>query len=825
MKNCFSQRVVVLFIFFVLNVSTIFAADVTITVDAASPIRTIPMTMYGGNLTAWDGAQSGSNSTFNNLLKASGRKYLRWPGGSWGDAFLWNDMEGPNNSKTWIVSYPETLNLLNILSQPGQTVPPTLQPIVNFPGYWFDTLQDDTPGDETNLNYAVAHRNAVNAAAAWVQDQTSRTPCAQYWEIGNETGGPWEAGYFATISGTYYGNYFADFWLAMKAVNPNIKIGANAEPYHGLQPWGWYQGYWTYDTLIAAAAKNAIPDYLIIHQYPGSYEPASYNPTLLADRVNDIAQFTANMDGIVANALGPSRVGQIRYWMTEWDGGNDDDDAYQRREAYVNAMFHVQYIMEMCKYNWEGSNAWAQWEYGSNYFVYPVWYVHPLLINCFGRDMVQSSDTHSLVRSYAALDDQDDLTVLIVNNSPTASLTADINISGFLAGAGGQRWMTEPAGTLVTGGINNQDLNNISINGTVHPDPLTVSSLPSQNFISGNSFSLTLPASCIMFLKVPAGTGDLTPPAAPTGLSLDLTGIAAELNWDDNSEPDLGGYNVYRSTTSGGGYVKLNGVILTASQYTDYTTVGMQTYYYVVRAVDTSWNESANSNERSVSIPRTAMGTILRQWWTNVPGTAVSNLTSNANYPNNPTGLQQINLLEAPINWADNYGTRIRGYVYPPATGSYTFWIAGDDNCQLWLSTNGTAANKVLIAQVSDWTDSREWTKYASQRSAAKTLLAGQKYYIEVLHKEGTGGDNIAIAWSGPGIEQQVIPGRYLSPWLTGLYGDFDGSGEVLLNDFVEFADAWLSGNCALTSGIDLNGDCFVDLYEFASFAANWLSN
>ena len=37
---------------------------------------------------------------------------------------------------------------------------------------------------------------------------------------------------------------------------------------------------------------------------------------------------------------------------------------------------------------------------------------------------------------------------------------------------------------------------------------------------------------------------------------------------------------------------------------------------------------------------------------------------------------------------ADNYGTRMRWYITAPATGNYTFWIAGDDNSELWLSLN-----------------------------------------------------------------------------------------------------------------------------------------
>jgi hypothetical protein len=164
----------------------------------------------------------------------------------------------------------------------------------------------------------------------------------------------------------------------------------------------------------------------------------------------------------------------------------------------------------------------------------------------------------------------------------------------------------------------------------------------------------------------------------------------------------------------------------------------------------------------------TVTGSILRQWWTGISGTAISNLTSNANYPNNPSGSGQLSSLEAPTNWADNYGTRIRGYIHPAASGSYTFWVAGDDNTELYLSTSDNPASATRIAYVNGWTNSREWNKYSTQQSATINLVAGQKYYIEVLHKEATGGDNIAVAWQGPGITQQVIAGTYLSPFVPG---------------------------------------------------------
>lgn len=324
---------------------------------------------------------------------------------------------------------------------------------------------------------------------------------------------------------------------------------------------------------------------------------------------------------------------------------------------------------------------------------------------------------------------------------------------------------------------------------------------------------------------LPPPGSDTTPPSAPTGLSANLDGISVVLDWTNNTEGDMQGYNVYRSITFGTGFVKLNGSLITDSLYTDTSTARNKTYYYIIKAVDTFWNESGASGEQVITIPMTGPGSILREWWTGISGTAVSNLTSSSNYPDNPTGREQIRLLEGPVDWENTYGTRIRGYLYPPTTGSYTFWIAGDDNCQLKLSTDGSPADAVIIAQVTNWTNSREWTKYSSQTSSPVTLTAGHKYYIEVLHKENTGGDNIAVAWQGPGITQQVISGRYLSPWLVGLYGDFDDSETVTIADLAELTGAWLDNNCTGTAQIDLNGDCIVDFYEFFQFARNWLTS
>ncbi|HJS53571.1 MAG TPA: PQQ-dependent sugar dehydrogenase [Chitinophagaceae bacterium] len=159
-------------------------------------------------------------------------------------------------------------------------------------------------------------------------------------------------------------------------------------------------------------------------------------------------------------------------------------------------------------------------------------------------------------------------------------------------------------------------------------------------------------------------------------------------------------------------------------------------------------------------------GLINYQIWNGIKGTAVSNLTSNSNYPGNPSSTGTRSLFEMPTNFGNNIGLRMNGYICPPATGSYVFWIASDASGELWLSTTSSPANKVKIAFNTSSTSYRQWNKYASQKSTPINLTAGQVYYVEALMKESTGGDNLSIGWAKPGQSTaapgEVIPGTYL---------------------------------------------------------------
>ncbi|HEY1788776.1 MAG TPA: GLEYA domain-containing protein, partial [Verrucomicrobiae bacterium] len=136
-------------------------------------------------------------------------------------------------------------------------------------------------------------------------------------------------------------------------------------------------------------------------------------------------------------------------------------------------------------------------------------------------------------------------------------------------------------------------------------------------------------------------------------------------------------------------------------------------------------------------------------------------------YPNDPTERSFLTSFEAPPDLKTYYLDRIRGYLHPPATGQYTFWIASDDAGEFFLGTNASPESMREIASnvIGNATRAREWDRYPSQRSKPVMLKAGEVYYVEALRVQNYGSDNLAVAWKGPGIERAIVDQRYLTPW------------------------------------------------------------
>lgn len=133
----------------------------------------------------------------------------------------------------------------------------------------------------------------------------------------------------------------------------------------------------------------------------------------------------------------------------------------------------------------------------------------------------------------------------------------------------------------------------------------------------------------------------------------------------------------------------------------------------------------------------------------------------------------------------DGYGQWVRGYILPPETGGYIFYVTGDDHVDFYLSASGPPEGKTRVAGVPGWTSPDEWDKFpADQVSQTITLTQNQAYYFEVFHREGGGGDHFHVAWKRPSMlmgERETIGGEYLSPTGVSLQDLQQGGERVFL--------------------------------------------
>jgi len=178
-----------------------------------------------------------------------------------------------------------------------------------------------------------------------------------------------------------------------------------------------------------------------------------------------------------------------------------------------------------------------------------------------------------------------------------------------------------------------------------------------------------------------------------------------------------------------------------------------------------------------IQIFATNYSSVVQEIWTAVPGTNVADIPTST-----PASLTNtLPTLEGITNYGDNYGERVRGYFIAPVTGNYYFWIAGSDSAQLWISDDNQPVNKVLRAWVTptnnptapgqNGTSSRQWNVQSSQQSGWLTLVAGQPYYVEILHKAGAGtNDNWSVAWLQDPTGTNNVPAGVTPNYLLSRY-------------------------------------------------------
>jgi hypothetical protein len=159
---------------------------------------------------------------------------------------------------------------------------------------------------------------------------------------------------------------------------------------------------------------------------------------------------------------------------------------------------------------------------------------------------------------------------------------------------------------------------------------------------------------------------------------------------------------------------------------------------------------------------------VVQEIWNGVPGSYVTNIPVDTP----PSSTNVIGLLAGDPSYGVDYGERVRGFFTAPVTGNYYFWISGGDSAELWLSNDGTPANKVRRAYVlPPGTATNQWNAQPTQQSPWLVLNAGQNYYLEILHKAGsTPGGNWAVGWLLDPLGTNTLPSALVPGYLLGRY-------------------------------------------------------
>lgn len=105
-------------------------------------------------------------------------------------------------------------------------------------------------------------------------------------------------------------------------------------------------------------------------------------------------------------------------------------------------------------------------------------------------------------------------------------------------------------------------------------------------------------------------------------------------------------------------------------------------------------------------------------------------------------------------NAENDYAQQLSGYLLPPVTGDYTFWITADDEGELWLGEADSEKADRKLCSNPMWAGFREYGKFPSQKSAPVRLQKGKTYPIQVLHCNVHQGGSLSVSWIKPGSDK-----------------------------------------------------------------------
>jgi hypothetical protein len=311
-------------------------SDGTITFERTdNGIKILP-TLYGNNASSWMGKKVLTDDVRKGHLKNVGISYMRFPGGNSSNNYFWdgnipvgtkadnnyNPISGTDN--VWRLGLNDFLNLCDTLGNK-----PVMCVNASYARY----------GNSSNPITTAAHY-----AAEFVRYiNITKGKNVQYWEIGNENYGPWQAGYIVesdTIDGAKYAEIVNVFTDSMKAADPTIKVGAVAVEVDGEKNGGFN---WWNKKMMPICIDQV--DFWIAHQY-FVYDNSDWNNITVDEILGSTHLIKESIDNIEASVAKYTShsANYLPTAMTEYNlrGGT-------KEVAQVSALFIAECLGEFIK--------------------------------------------------------------------------------------------------------------------------------------------------------------------------------------------------------------------------------------------------------------------------------------------------------------------------------------------------------------------------------------------------------------------------------------------------------------------------------------------
>jgi fibronectin type 3 domain-containing protein len=150
----------------------------------------------------------------------------------------------------------------------------------------------------------------------------------------------------------------------------------------------------------------------------------------------------------------------------------------------------------------------------------------------------------------------------------------------------------------------------------LNQEPITTTQYQDKSFKFGEKYTYIVrsvslgtegkPVESLNSNSIQLAPVDTYPPAPPENVSIGPAPGKLSVFWVANSEPDLAGYYLYRSTDPNlpkDKWTKLTPTLYTKTTFADDNVESSKTYYYYVIAVDNAGNKSEPSEVASDTVP------------------------------------------------------------------------------------------------------------------------------------------------------------------------------------------------------------------------------